>query len=387
MEISEKQDIKLVIHYISRYLPLTEVWIYNQIQRLKNFRIIFLCRSLQNLELFPGVEVHALEEKSFLIQKLNLIFSKIFGYIPLFARLSAEAQLLHVHFGYNAIKLTGLKKKRNIPMICSFYGIDAYNFPFVNKRNLKKMQQMFLQVDKVLVLGRYMKSQLVNLGCPENKIIIHHLGIHLDKIEFIKRTVNNSRPIRFLLASSFIEKKGVETCLEALAKLDKDVHFTVDIIGDGPLKPRIQDIIRSRKLQNKVKMHGYQPYESFIKLAYECDIFLQASKTTPSNDKEGTPMSLVDAMATGMPVVSTWHSDIPEIVKDGETGFLAKEGSVGEFELAIRKMINRIDEISIFSQKSRQWIEKNFNVEKQSEHLSHIYNNLIEAKSCTSQKN
>ena len=378
MEDSGKQDKILITHYNSRYLPLTEVWIYNQLKKLKDFRIIFLCRSLHNVDLFPGIEVYALEEKSFILQKLNILFSKVFGYIPMFDRKSREAKLLHVHFGYNAIKLTGLKKKRNIPMICSFYGIDAHHFPYANKRNLKKMQGMFIQVDKVLVLGKYMKSQLINLGCPEDKIIIHHLGIYLDKIEFVLRTYNKSRPVRFLLASSFIEKKGVETCLQALINLKNDLDFTVDIIGDGPLKTRIQDIIKSGNLQEKVKMHGYQPYEFFIKLAYDCDVMLQASRTSEANDKEGTPMSLVDAMATGMPVVSTRHGDIPEIVVDGVTGFLAEEGSVVEFEEAISKMMERMEEISIFSRKSRKWIEENFDVEKQSDRLSHIYNNLIE---------
>ena len=379
MEISEKQDKKLIIHYNSRYLPLTEVWIYNQLQQLSDFRIIFLCRILQNVDLFPGTEVYALAEKSFIMQKLNLLFFKVFGYIPMFNRLSAESKLLHVHFGYNAIKLTGLKKKRNIPMICSLYGIDAHHFPYARKRNLSKMQGMFQVVDKVLVLGQYMKSQLINLGCPEDKIIVHHLGIHLDKIEFVQRTFEKSRPVRFLLASSFLEKRGVEISLEALTKLKNDVDFTVDIIGDGPLKPRILDIIKSGKLEEKVKMHGYQPYEFFIKLAYDCDVMLQASKTSASNDKEGTPMSLVDAMATGMPVVSTRHGDIPEIVVDGVTGFLAEEGSVAEFESAIRKMMERMDEISIFSRKSRLWIEENFDVEKQSNRLTRIYNNLIES--------
>ena len=89
-------------------------------------------------------------------------------------------------------------------------------------------------------------------------------------------------------------------------------------------------------------------------------------------------MSLVDAMATGLPVVATRHSDIPEIVQDGVTGFLAEENSVGEFENALRKMIEKIRDISMFSQKSREWIEENFNVEVQSEILSKIYNNLIE---------
>ncbi len=378
MQISETQNKDLIVHYNSRYLPLTEVWLYNQLTQLKNFKIRFLCRTLQNVHLFPGIEAYALGERSRLIRYLNLLYSKVFGYVPMFAKKSAGSKLLHVHFGYNAIKLTGLGKKLGIPVLCSFYGIDAYSFPFVKNQNLQRLKKMFLQVDRVLVLGPAMKSHLISLGCPEEKIIIHHLGIHTQKIEFICRTYSGQRPVRFLLASSFIEKKGVDISMKALSKLCRDLDFKVDIIGDGPLKSHIENIIDSGNLRDKVTMHGYQPYDYFIKLAYECDVFLQASKTTTTNDKEGTPMSLVDAMATGLPVVATRHSDIPEIVQDGVTGFLAEENSVGEFENALRKMIEKIRDISMFSQKSREWIEENFNVEVQSEILSKIYNNLIE---------
>jgi colanic acid/amylovoran biosynthesis glycosyltransferase len=377
--MTKKEEMKkpVVAQYNTRYLPITEVWIYNQLINLKEFQTIFLCRYKLNTHLFPLQNVYALMDLSPINKAFNLGYFKLFGYIPFFANLSKDTRLLHVHFGYNAVKFIGLKNFLNIPLVCSFYGVDAYQFPNIRKRNRKKLNKLFLHADKILVLGSYMKSSLVELGCPENKIVIHHLGVQAERIKFVQRTYDDSRPVRFLLASSFVEKKGVDICLKALSNLREKINFIVDIVGDGPLKQQIMEIIHSGKLNERVKLHGYQAYEYFINLSYDCDIFLQASKTSVTNDKEGTPMSIVDVMATGMPVVSTKHSDIPEIVKDGQTGFLAEEDSISSFENAILKMMDNIQEISEYSTRSRVWIEENFNVKKQSSRLTSIYMNLI----------
>ncbi|MEN8228005.1 MAG: glycosyltransferase [Bacteroidota bacterium] len=367
----------VVVQYNSSYLPITEVWIYNQLMNLVRFQTHFLCRRVQNRELFPLENLFALNDLPLVSRIFNLFFFKLIGYIPRFATFSSEACLLHVHFGNHAIKMTGLKQYLNIPMVCSFYGIDAYSFPQKARRNKRQLERMFLHTDKILVLGPYMRNTLVSLGCPESKIIIHHLGVNTAEIRYEKRVHDPSRPIKFLLASSFREKKGMDISLKALANLKEEIDFTVDIVGDGPQKDELLEIMDQGGIRDRITLHGFQSYKYFIDLTYHCDIFLQASKTTHSNDKEGTPMSLVDAMATGLPVVATRHSDIPEIVQHGSTGFLAEENSINDFEEAILTMVQHISEISAFSERSRQWIEKHFDVKKQSEKLSGIYNELM----------
>lgn len=372
-----KPEDMIVAHYNSRYLPLTEVWLYNQLRSLKGFNVSFISRKTQNLTMFPINNLFSLEELSTVNRFFNILFFKLFGYIPRFASQIKDARLLHVHFGYQGIKMAGLKRHLKIPMIVSFYGRDAFSFPFEKKHNKKRLVKMFQQADKILVLGPYMRDSLVDLGCPASKIIIHHLGVDDSKLVYSQRKHDPSRPIKFLLASSFVEKKGVDICLKALSNLKNRFDFTVDIIGDGPLKPTLQEIVQSGNMEDIVTFHGYQPYDFFISLASQSDVFLQASKTGRLNDKEGTPMSLVDVMATGLPVVSTKHSDIPEIVKDGETGFLAQENSVSDFEKAIMKMISNLSELSEYSKKSRNWILEQFSLEKQSERLSKIYSDVI----------
>ncbi len=257
-------------------------------------------------------------------------------------------------------------------MICSFYGDDAFAY-----RHQHKYNELFTHADKILVLGKYMKAWLVKLGCPEHKLQIHHLGIDIDKLRFVNRQVKKDSPIRFLIASSFLPKKGIDLAIKALATFADQYNLTLDIIGDGPLKNTILEEIEKGGLKDRVTLHGYKPYDYFINLAYECQVFIQASRTTENNDKEGTPMAIVDTMATGMAVVSTYHSDIPEIVIDGETGYLAEENNLESLTACIRKIFEHPEKIESFSAAGRKWIEKEFDAKKQTLKLEEYYAELV----------
>lgn len=366
-------------HYLSKYLPLTENWIYRILINHQQYKPVVLTRKKVNLNLFSISFLYSLDDFSKMRQYVEILFFRLFDYFRFFERICKKnsIQILHVHFGYHGVKLLGLKKKLNIPMICSFYGDDAFAYPRLGN-NIKRYHRLFRQADKILVLGIYMKAELIRLGCPENKISIHHLGIDVDNIRFSKRSIPKGGRVRFLIASSFVKKKGVDLAVKALANCKEDYDFTLDIIGDGPLKDEIIQAIEMSGIKSRITLHGYKTYDYFINLAYECDIFIQASLTTAQNNKEGTPMAIVDALATGMAVVSTRHSDIPEIVVDGENGYLANENDVGSLEHCIRKLLDDPDKIEVFSMQGRAWIEKEFNARTQTIKLEEYYSKLID---------
>ncbi len=366
-------------HYISKYLPLTENWIYRILINHRRFIPYMLSRKEENLNLFPIPHIYCLCQLSKLRQIVEIGFFRTLGYFLYFRKICKEfnVRLLHVHFGYHGVKNIGLKKILNIPMICSFYGYDAFTYPRL-KNNRNKYARLFDVTEKVLVLGPCMKNELIRLGCPEQKITIHHLGIDINKIRFEKRFVKKGDTLRFLIAASFVPKKGIDLALKALAAF-KDTHnYTLDIIGDGPMKNKIFDIISEKGLNDKVKFHGYKPYEYFINLAYSCDVFIQASRTGEKNNKEGTPMAIVDVMATGMPVISTRHSDIPEMVIDGYNGYLSKENDQKSLEICIHEVFNNTEKIEELSTNSRNWVEKEFDARKQTIKLEELYNELLQ---------
>lgn len=366
------------IHYISNFLPITEVWIYNQIKNLTLLKPVLISRYTSNNKLFPFEPIYSLKKNGKIFFWLNIFISKIIGFIPFFYFIGRKenGKILHVHFGYHGIKLMHLKKALGIPMVCSFYGTDAFRFPFLSKRNLKNLKLLFTNTNIILALGPYMKKSLIKLGCPADKIIIHHLGIEINKIEFRKRLLTEDRPIRFLMASSFVDKKGIDIVLKALSVIKTNFDFTLDIIGDGVLRDQILSLIDDLKLGENITFHGYKPYDFLISLSYECDVFLQASRTIKENDKEGTPMVIVDMMATGMPVISTKHSDIPEIIDDGINGYLAEENDVDSFKNKILELIANKGEIQNMSEKCRKKVETEFCSEKQKTKLEKLYLSL-----------
>ncbi len=366
-------------HYLSKYLPLTENWIYRTVINHKAYTPILICRKIENLSLFPLKQLYCLGDLSKGRQYLEILYSKVSGYINFFNLICKRnnVKILHVHFGYHSVKMIGLKNKLKIPMLCSFYGDDAFAYPKL-KGYTAKYTRLFKEADKILVLGAYMKAELINLGCPENKITIHHLGIDVTKINFLPRKITKSSTIRFLIASSFVQKKGIDLAINALSHFKNTHSFSLDLIGDGPLKAELLTVIEKSGIKDRINLHGYKPYDFFINLAYQCDVFIQASRTTEQNNKEGTPMAIVDAMAAGMAVVSTRHSDIPEIVIDNDNGYLATENDLQSLKNCIQKIFDNPDKIETFSVRGRQWIEQEFDARKQTLKLEDYYTELIQ---------
>lgn len=369
---------KYVAHYISRYLPLTEVWLYNLIRSHEQFKPVVLCRKKTNEDKFPVNNVNALQDLSALQKLYDFAVFKSIGYFPHFRGIMEKysCQLLHAHFGYHAVKSVKLAKTLKVPLVCSFYGGDVFKYT-TDPNNVRNYRKLFNAFSKGFVLGPYMKETLMRLGCPEEKLVINHLGVDIDSIGFEPRYYEKDRQVKFLIASSFVEKKGIDIALKALKSIEKEVDFTIDIIGDGPLKHLLVSLISELKLGHKVVLHGYKPYQFFLELAAKCDVYIQASKTAQDHDKEGTPMAIIDAMATGMPVVATRHSDIPEIVIDGLTGFLAEENNVSSLSEAIFKMIKHRFEMNEFSHRCRTRVENEFNLHKQIKKLESLYASVI----------
>jgi colanic acid/amylovoran/stewartan biosynthesis glycosyltransferase WcaL/AmsK/CpsK len=368
---------KSCLHYVSNFLPLTMVWIYNLLKNLQEYDPYVLTRKKINNQSFPFENIQALNDLHLIDKLYNIGISKLTGVIPFFSNAAGLIRpcIMHFHLGNIAYKLLPFKRKMAVPGVISFYGADAYMYP-ARKKNRRKLSSVFREMDRILVLGPAMQNELKLLGCPEEKIEIFHLGINTDQIEFKEKAFPVSRPLRFLLASNFVEKKGIDITLHSLGQFKKQVDFEIEIIGDGPLREDILKIISAIGLREKVRLHGYKPYAFVLEKAYECDVFLQASRTASNKDREGTPMVLVDVMAAGMPVVSTRHSDIPEIVRDGYNGYLAEENSVDSFTACLSRLIENKGYFQSLSRNCRSHVDQHFNIFVQAKKLETTYTKL-----------
>lgn len=381
-----------VIHSHSCWLPQTMTWLYNLTSNLPNeIENQIVCEYTENLDQFPTENLHVSGKKSMLSQILewNLIKLHIkkegdYAKFVYSVAMEKKGHILHSHFGNTGWSNIHISDKANIKHIVSFYGYDVNYLHTIDKQWFNRYQQLFDRVDKVVCLGPSMVQQIIKLGCPANKIVIHHLGINLEKIEFKPRVWKPGETLKILIAASFREKKGITYALEALGHIQRDVDFHVTIIGDATNdersmreKRKIINTIEKYNLQPKITMMGFQPYSVLLTEAYDHHIFLSPSVTSTDGDSEGTPVTIMEMAATGMPIISTLHSDIPEIIINGKTGLLAEERDVNSLVQHLTYLINNYDKWCHMLEASRRHIKKEFDIVTQAEKLVMIYNETL----------
>jgi colanic acid/amylovoran biosynthesis glycosyltransferase len=233
-----------------------------------------------------------------------------------------------------------------------------------------------------------MAKNIIKLGCPEKKIIIQHLGVPVERILFEPRKWESNTPLKFLIAGTFVEKKGIPNALYALGKINKSTPIEITIIGDAREdersqieKKKILRAISENGLLENTRLLGYQPHSVLHEEAYQHHVFISPSITADDGDTEGgVPISIIEMAASGMPIVSTRHCDIPGVIIDGETGFLAQEDNIYDLTAKINTLIDQKNCWNNLLAKSRNHIEKEFNAKIQGEKLSEIYSAVLKEK-------
>ncbi|TAJ15256.1 glycosyltransferase [Marinilabiliaceae bacterium JC017] len=370
---------RVVVHYIQDYLDQTLTWIYGQINHNSQYKHVVVAKKTKNVDQFPLDEVYCLKDQlSGSALLYNRIISSISKNYPFFHKVvkNSKAKVIHAHFGHVGYKAIGLSQQHKIPLITSFYGYDATKLAKKEKYK-KRYKILFQKGHRFLVEGNNMKKVLMQLGCPENKVTVFHLGVNVEDYPFRIRTVSPDKPIKFLFAATFTEKKGAQYVIKAFAKVrEKHPNAVLKLIGDGPEKELLTDLISSMGIGNAVEREGYVPYETLVDRIYEADVFIQPSVTASDGNTEGgAPVALIDAQATGIPILATFHADIPEVVVHEKTGLLAPERDVDALAENMLKLIETPGLCETLGQNGRKHIEENYNIIKQGKVLGRIYDN------------
>lgn len=353
----------------SEFLPTTQTFIYEEILGIKNYNVIVLTNKRQNADIFPYEKVYVCDD----IYKVNRVFSKIIK--------KCHVKLIHIKFGTVALRYLKLVKLTGLPYIVSFHGYDA-------SRSLKQpavlskyKKQLFPGANHIITVSPKLKENLVKAGCSSKKITVLWSGVDVEKFWYQPRTLKNNETVKLLCIARLTEKKGLQYLIESFAKVVKKRPNTeLTIIGEGPLKHKLKDLISKLKLKDKIKMHDFIPHHKVIDIMHEHHLFCLPSIKDSSGNEEGIPNVIKEACATGMPVVSTYHSGIPELVQDGKNGFLVPEKDIDK--LADR-LIYLIDHPYIWESMGlygRKHVEENFNKSIQAKKLEELYAKVINNK-------
>ena len=378
-----------IVHCKASFGVLTENWVYNQILDLdKKVLIKLYSVTHENQDSFPLKNLQSLYDNLGNIPLLfNRIWNRLFHWYPQFLLClwKDRPNLIHAHFGPDGYKFLPYAKLSGIPLITSFYGYDAYTLPQTELSWRKKYSKLFKQGRLFLAEGPAMRDKLIEIGCPSEKIVIHHIGIEPDKYDFHIRKPNSH--IRLLVCGRFVEKKGIPYAVEALkhviSKTKANVRLT--IVGDsnrrGALtveKKKILRAIEEHGIRDAVTLTGFVSHSDLIKIIYDHHVFLAPSiHASDGNAEGGFPVILTEVLASGMPAVAFNHCDIPEIIQDGVSGFLVPEHDVGALAEKLTYLIEHPGLWPEMGQAGREHVEANFNIDTLNCRLVEIYRNLI----------
>ena len=288
--------------------------------------------------------------------------------------------IVHCQYGKNGLQVLALRNLGflNGKLVVSFRGTDISRHI---KYNPRKYNRLFAEANLMLPVCNYFKDRLVSLGCEPSKIVVHHSGIDCKKFDYVPRNYRPGENVRLVSVGRLVEKKGFEYSIKALGRLLQDnpelnIHYS--IIGTGPLEKKLQELTSSLNLEAYITFLSSMSHPEVIDCLNSSHLFVAPCVTAASGDEEGIPNVIKEAMATGMPVVSTYHAGIPELVKDRETGLLAEPGDERQLANNIEWLINNPYEWEDMGSRGREYVLQKFDSDKLNDELEKIYGSLLE---------
>ena len=285
--------------------------------------------------------------------------------------------VIHCHFGPIGKFVAKLRDADALAgrLVTVFHGIDVS--AYVRDRP-DYYRSLFAVGDLFLPISRTWQSKLIELGCDPCRTAVHRMGVNVHRYPFQFRRYEPNRPFRILTVGRMVEKKGIEYGLRAIAELIRQgvsVHYA--LVGDGPLRAGLENLVRALGITTCVRFLGWQDQVAVSALMEASDVLLAPSVTTAEGDQEGIPVTLMEAMASGLLVVATAHSGIPELVKHDHSGLLVPERDVPALVGTLIHLIHTPDSWPRMSLAARERVLDEFEVTKLNEALVRRYQTLL----------
>jgi len=381
--------------YLQHYLAPSMTFIYRQLKSAeKKYDPLVLCSDrVENRAKFP-FDKFFLKRRNFVRIKKSRYYNKLFGSHSLLSinpRISLrqskffsqilhknDVKLIHAHFGPSGIEIVNLARALRIPLLVTFHGYDA-SLLLTMKKYIENIKRVF-DYAHIITVSEKMKCDLIKFGAIEERVSVVRCGIPVDRFHYVERAslqskFSNNEMITFLQVSNFVEVKGHKyTVLAFRDFLGVYPNANLILAGDGGTKASVQELCANLGISSKVKFPGVVDESTVIKLMKNADAFLHHSVTLTNGIKEGLPTVVMEAMATGLPVISTYHSAIPELIDDGLNGFLVKERDTLTFKDTMYNLKNVTNQIGL---NARKKVSKDFNLEIETQKLFEIYDRLM----------
>lgn len=379
-----------VAAHVTRASPQpTETFIHNQLASLARYRPLAVCHHRGRGSFPTGPDFVAAETRSVSARALDGLTDRVLR-APLPSTLRAmeqfiaehDAAVLHFHFLVNARSYLALKLRMKLPAVVSAYGYDVSQFPRraagLGKRYLAPT---FSHVDRFLAMSDQMRLDLIALGCPEDRIRVHYHGVDTRRFRCPGRSYAPSSPMLILSCGRLIPTKGHEQLIRALSLVRHrcPLPFRLVVVGDGPQRERLERVVDELEMTDVVELVGPISYlaPELVALYRDANLFA-LPLVHDRGQREGIPGALVEAMAAGLPIVSTPHGGVPSVMDDGREGLLVPEADVARLVEALERLLVDSSLRGVLGRAAARRAERELDVASAARRLEAIYDELCD---------
>ncbi len=381
------------LHLFNTYLPSTLSWVAQLLDHLPDTQVEVAAPWVVRGQFYnPRHQYWAFPPQHWLFPNLRTEFEQPLAqrlftgsqrYLPTYRAWLAQQlkndppDVLHAHFGPTGCHYLPLAQRLNRPLVVTFYGFDYTKLPRQRPVFHEKYRQLFREAARVVAASEEGCALLQTMGCPAEKLAIVRPSPRLEQFPMVQRD-KPAGQLRLVQVASFTPKKGHLTTLEAFRLALPDcpgLHLT--LAGeqlDPAIVQQLRQFIEAHGLWPHITWLDFMPHSRMAEFLTGFDAFIHPSCQAPDGDHEATPVVLLEAQATGLPVLATRHFDLHREVLHERTGLLAAEHDTTALADYIRRLYwMENTEYQQFSQNARRHVEQNFDVKNSARKLAALY--------------
>ena len=377
-----------VASYCTTFLKPEMLHLYRQITGLRRWQTFVITREQQCADLYPmpegGIELAPKVRSNFVRRfwlkyirhEPPIVYRGEYGVLAgLLQR--RHADLLHVYFGHTGVHLLPFLQRWPKPSVVSFHGMDVQTRAH-DPSYEARLRELLRTTTLVLARSQSLQERLLHLGCAPERLRLNRTGIPLDQFSWVDRQPPADGAWRFVQACRLIEKKGLDDALHAFARFAAShPRATFTIAGEGPLLAGLERLRDRLGLADKVRFAGFLKGEDLCRLFHESHVFIHPSRLMADGNQEGIPNAMLEAMATGLPVIATLHGGIPEAVRQDITGLLVPERDVNGLHDRMLRLLDTPGAWQTMSAAASADVREHFEARAQIEKLEAVYDEAL----------
>jgi glycosyltransferase involved in cell wall biosynthesis len=372
-----------IASYCATFLPREMLHVYRQVCGVRSFDHWIITRRRANATAFPFPQVVELQKTPWRL--FHRLWHRVFSdFVPLarfeitqmlqFCR-HRNVSLAHAYLGSEALRILPFLERFSGARVISFHGADLSD-----AFSPETCAPLWHRAELFLCRSQSLREQLLAKGCPANRVRLNYTGVPVPEESPARRPPDVARlePLRLLQACRFIPKKGLDATLHAVKLLKNNaVPASLTLAGEGPEEPSLRTLARELGIADQVTFTGFLAREQLEEAYRRHHLFVHPSRTTPEGDREGIPNSVLEAMAYGLPVVSTRHSGIPEAITDGQDGLLVEHPDPSALAAALQQLIDNPSLYERLSRNAHDTVLKRFSLAANAAALEALYREAL----------